>query len=219
MMPSEGLYWLDIEYRDDGQEPIDLNYMRGVDRTGWKAFSFLPRTGSTSWISKRFVLAGFGDVLVLGPYARGTDAVIRRVAVRRLPAGENGLDPGDVAVLGGRARLTLPLSPSFQPTSGRITLHVPEGVQPKILRAYAGGHPISLELWRGNVTERTEWWTRHPGVTRVPTLPVWGETAPSIYWNPSPGVYTLMIVAWGQGRPPRTAVVQIADGVMPKADR
>lgn len=219
VLPFEGMYRLEFEYRDDGDQPIDLNHLRSADGADWKAFSFLPRAGTKSWIARSFVLAGFRDVLVLGVYARGTDAVIRKLSIRRLPAGDDELAPGDVIVPGGNARFTLPLSSSFRPTSARITLNIPEGTRSKVFQAYAGGHPISLELWKGRVAERTAWWRRHQGVARVPDLPMWGKPVATLEWTPTPGIYTLMIIPWGRDRPPRSAAVRVVDAAGPAADR
>jgi hypothetical protein len=215
-MPVQGTYILSVEYLDNARVPIDLNYIAEWDPVKWAPLATLDRHGEGGWIHRRFVLSGLGNLLVLGPYARGSDAVIRRIGIT--PLGEKRLGllrNGDVIILGGggRSEFEVPIDPSFVPASARILLRIPIGGGTKAFTARAGGHPISVELWEGIVRERTDWWTKHRGLGRAPALPQWGTSAPVLTWDVQEGVYTLMVVAWGSGPPPKRVTIQVLDAV------
>lgn len=71
-------------------------------------------------------------------------------------------------------------------------------------------HNDSIELWDSFIpsTMKTGWWKIYTNLYRAPTLPVLGESNPSLSFNLSNGYFTLIIVDWS-GTPLQNASLNI----------
>jgi len=186
---------VNITYLDEGIGGLMINLYHPYSKKWLHGLANIKKTNTGKWMSYTFVVPQDPSrfFVELGLYAYGSDFIISQINVSELNIS------GYLSI----ASLNPLVLNRTIPPSLMIPLPLMKGGERLIVNSNSFGRNISVEVFEGIIQpgEETKWWERHKMMARSPALPNFGTVNPTLLWEAKEGIYTLVIVLWGECEP------------------